>query len=88
MATYYMYEQNVDCDLKVDLLNLDMEYLYENILEEIDDTVSSIDFVLNKYSWDGKRAYESRTHDDIIRDARENKAILLLKKREIKKLLK
>jgi len=86
MANYLMYEDSVECTLKVDLLNLNLSYLFEDIIDEIDDALIGVDFVLNKYSWDGKKPYES-THQGIINDARENKAVLLLKQRELNKLI-
>ena len=86
MANYLMYEDSVECTLKVDLLNLNLSYLFEDIIDEIDDALRGVDFVLNKYSWDGKKPYES-THKGIINGARYNKAVLLLKQRELNKLI-
>tara|TARA_R100001086_G_scaffold142360_1_gene74799 strand:- start:1463 stop:1741 length:279 start_codon:yes stop_codon:yes gene_type:complete len=80
MANYYMHDYSIDCDLSIDLLTLDLNYLYETIIEEIDEALGGIDFVLNKYSRDNKKAYES-SQQYIIDKAREDKMELLLKKR-------
>jgi hypothetical protein len=88
MATYFMYDDTTDCTINVDLINLDFRYIYQDILDELDDSINSVNFVLNKYSWDDKRPYEPNTHQGIIDDARSSKASLLLNKRKLTKLIK
>ena len=88
MGSYFMYEQSIDVELRIDLLNFDLNATLDTLLDEINESISSIDFVLNKYSWDGKKAYEPRSHQEIINDARSHKAYLLIFKRKLERKLK
>lgn len=85
--SYLMYDRVAEISVKLDLLDFNIHYFLDRILDDIQESISSVDFVLNKYSWDGKKAYEARSHQEIVNEARQDKAYLLLKSREIKKIL-
>lgn len=85
MANYYMHEWSVDCNLGIDLLNLDFSNMFDNMIEEIYEAIRGVDFVLNKYSWDNKKAYEP-SQQSIIDQARIDKTTLLLNIRRINKI--
>jgi len=86
MANYSMYDDSVKCKIEIDLLSFDFNYMIDDIINEIHEALQSIDFTLNKYSWDNKRAYEN-THQNMIKDARSSKAQLLMTLRRLEKKL-
>lgn len=85
MAIYYMHQDYIDCEINVNLLSFEMCPFIDELIYQMECSIRSIDSVLDKYSWDGKKPYE-HTHSKIIKDARESKVILLLKIRKLKKL--
>ena len=76
---------DTDIVIKTHLWNLDN--IYDDILCELEQIESRCEFVLKKYTWDRKKAYQT-CHTDMVRETRDTLATVLLKIRDIKKLNK